>query len=55
MERKPHPRSQKERSFSLGIFGTHAASVKCFCPRFRGRSLNQGLNDSIKKEKNELP
>ncbi len=35
---KPHPPSQKEESFSLGTFGTHAASFKCF------------YDDSIKKE-----
>ncbi len=52
MKRKPHPLSQKEKSFPLGFFGTHAASFKCFYnnPRFRERFLNQGLNDSIKKE-----
>ncbi len=26
MKRKPHPRSQKEKSFSLGIFGTRTAN-----------------------------
>ncbi|ASM63626.1 hypothetical protein CGC32_02960 [Helicobacter pylori] len=55
MKRKPHPPSQKEKFFSLGAFGTHATGLKCFYPRFRGRFLNQGLNDSIKKELNELP
>ncbi len=49
-KRKPHPPSQKDKSFSLGTFGTHATGFKCFYPRFRGRFLNQGLNDSIKKE-----
>ncbi|GAA9642341.1 hypothetical protein HCM100_15300 [Helicobacter pylori] len=39
-----------EKSFSLGTFGTHAANFKYFYPRFRGRFLNQGLNDSINKE-----
>ncbi len=29
-ERKPHPPSQKEKSFSLGTFGTHATGFKCF-------------------------
>ncbi len=39
MERKPHPRSQKEKSFSLGTFGTHATGFKCFCnTRFRSFS-----------------
>ncbi len=38
MKRKPHPPSQKEKSFSLGTFGTHATGFKCF------------YNDSIKKE-----
>ncbi len=37
-ERKPHPPSQKDKSFSLGTFGTHATGFKCF------------RNDSIKKE-----
>ncbi len=27
--RKPHPPSQKEKSFSLGTFGTHATGFKC--------------------------
>ncbi len=36
MKRKPHPPSQKDRSFSLGT--THATGFKCFD------------NDSIKKE-----
>ncbi len=36
--KKPHPRSQKDKSFSLGIFGTHITGFKCFC------------NDGIKKE-----
>ncbi len=55
MKRKPHPHSQKEKSLSLGNFGTHATSFKCFCdnPRFRGRFLNLVLNDSIKKEYND--
>ncbi len=26
MKRKPHPRSQKKKSFSLGIFGTRTAN-----------------------------
>lgn len=30
MKRKPHPPSQKDRSFSLGTFGTHATGFKCF-------------------------
>ncbi len=50
MKRKPHPPSQKEKSFPLGTFGTHATGFKCFYPRFRGRFLNLVLNDSIKKE-----
>ncbi|WP_198544481.1 hypothetical protein KVE17_05400 [Helicobacter pylori] len=56
MERKLNPHSQKDKSFSLGTFGTHATGFKCFYnnPRFRRRFLNQGLNDSIKKEQNEL-
>ncbi len=37
MKRKPHPPSQKEKSFLLGIFGTHATGFKCFS------------NDSIKR------
>ncbi len=37
-ERKPHPPSQKEKSFSLGTLGTHTTGFKCFD------------NDSIKKE-----
>ncbi len=41
MKRKPHPPSQKEKSFSLGIFGTHATGFKCFYNDY---------NDSIKKE-----
>ncbi len=28
-KRKPHPPSQKEKSFSLGIFGTHTTGFKC--------------------------
>ncbi len=27
-KRKPHPPSQKEKSFSLGTFGTHATGFK---------------------------
>ncbi|GAA7685977.1 hypothetical protein COL0001_13810 [Helicobacter pylori] len=39
MKRKPHPRSQKEKSFSLGTFGTHTAGFKCFHnTRFRSFS-----------------
>ncbi|WP_280637960.1 hypothetical protein [Helicobacter pylori] len=37
MKRKSHPPSQKEKSFSLGTFGTHATGFKCF------------HNDSIKR------
>ncbi|GAA7463464.1 hypothetical protein MM0360_12710 [Helicobacter pylori] len=57
MERKPNPHSQKDKSFPVGTFGTHATGFKCFYnnPRFRRRFLNQGLDDSIKKEQNELP
>ncbi len=40
MKRKPHPRSQKENSFSLGT--THATGFKCFD------------NYNMKKECNEL-
>ncbi len=43
MKRKPHPPSQKDKSFSLGAFGTHTASFKRF------------YNDSTKKENHELP
>ncbi|GAA6867541.1 hypothetical protein HpHNI55_14470 [Helicobacter pylori] len=43
MKRKPHPPSQKDKSFSLGTFGTHTASFKRF------------YNDSMKKENHELP
>ncbi len=50
MKRKSHPPSQKEKSFPLGTFGTHATGFKCFYPRFRGRFLNLVFNDSIKKE-----
>ncbi len=39
MKRKSHPPSQKDKSFSLGTFGTHTASFKCF-----------HNNDSIEKE-----
>lgn len=42
MKRKPHPRSQKDKSFSLGTFCTHATGFKCFC------------NDNMKKEIHEL-
>ncbi|UOR33066.1 hypothetical protein [Helicobacter pylori] len=45
MKIKPHPPSQKDKSFSLGTFGTHTASFKRFC----------NLNDSMKKENHELP
>ncbi len=38
MKRKPHPRSQKQKYFPLGTFGTHATGFKCF------------VNDSIRKE-----
>ncbi len=39
MIKKPHPRSQKEKSFSLGTFGTHATGFKCFSnTRFRSFS-----------------
>ncbi len=39
MIKKPHSRSQKEKSFSLGIFGTHATGFKCFSnTRFRSFS-----------------
>ncbi len=38
MKRKPHPPSQKDKSFSLGSLGTHATGFKCFS------------NDSINKE-----
>ncbi len=44
MKRKPHPPSQKDKSFSLGTFGTHATGFKCFC----------NGNDNMKKEQNEL-
>ncbi len=37
MKRKPH-HPVKKKSFSLGIFGTHATGFKCF------------YNDSMKKE-----
>ncbi len=30
MKRKPHPPSQKEKSFPLGTFGTHTTGFKCF-------------------------
>ncbi|WP_280636986.1 hypothetical protein [Helicobacter pylori] len=43
MKRKSHPPSQKDKSFSLGTFGTHATGFKCLC------------NDSVKKEIHELP
>ncbi|GAA8946624.1 hypothetical protein YGH029_03470 [Helicobacter pylori] len=48
MKRKPEPPSQKDKSFLLGTFGAHATGFKCFYN-------NPRLNDSIKKEKNELP
>ncbi len=41
MKRKPHPPSQKEKSFSLGT--THATSFKCF------------VNDSIKRKAHAIP
>ncbi len=41
MIKKPHPPSQKEKSFSLGNLGTHATGFKCFY---------YNCNDSIKKE-----
>ncbi len=52
MKRKPHPPSQKEKSFSLGTFGTHTASFKCFYQVYQGLEifLDQGLSDSMKKE-----
>ncbi len=42
MKRKPHPPNQKDKSFSLGTFGTHATGFKCFD------------NDSIKRNTHEL-
>ncbi len=39
-ERKPHPPSQKDKSFSLGTFGTHATGFKCFY-NTRSRSFSK--------------
>ncbi len=48
MERKSHPHSQKEKSFSLGTFSTHAASFKCFYDP--SKALFEALkSDNIKK------
>ncbi|MFP6221455.1 hypothetical protein ACLGC3_00755 [Helicobacter pylori] len=36
MIKKPYPPSQKEKSFSLGTFGTHTASFKFFYQVYQG-------------------
>ncbi|MBH0279820.1 hypothetical protein [Helicobacter pylori] len=36
MIKKSHPPSQKEKSFSLGTFGTYTASFKCFYQVYQG-------------------
>ncbi|GAA7333067.1 hypothetical protein HpBGD112_15170 [Helicobacter pylori] len=48
MERKPHPHSQKDKSFPLGTFGTHATGFKCFYDP--SKALFEALkSDNIKK------
>ncbi len=44
MIKKPHPPSQKEKSFLLGTFGTYTASFKCFYQVYQG--LEQGFSKS---------
>ncbi|GAA8928234.1 hypothetical protein SLK231_05880 [Helicobacter pylori] len=48
MERKPEPPSQKDKSFPLGTFGTHATGFKCFDDP--SKALFEALkSDNIKK------
>ncbi|WRB39788.1 hypothetical protein KVK79_04140 [Helicobacter pylori] len=53
MIKKPHPPSQKEKSFSLGTFGTHTASFKCFYQVYQVYQVYQGLEQGFSKSRLE--